>query len=236
MKSYKEGKFSDLFYFELLSRSLGKRGYPRETRLLHIVTEAVSAPLELIRFQAEELDAQNLNNYKKIGGFVFSFFFTSCSSQNQTLAITAVPLAVWCKLPPASAVLLSTWYIETCNCFFLCLEKQSLIPLKKKVYCLYPCPIITWGKQSLVFYIGGLLHLLEMFFARVCPPADPALPWLHLLTQNRAHAALTEHQGTQFQRHLQSIKIPSPWRRHQKEALPGSHQSLLMMPLQYSLQ
>lgn len=73
MKSYKEG-FSDLFYFELLSRSLGKRGYPRETRLLHIVTEAVSAPLELIRFQAEELDAQNLNTYKKIGGFVFSFF------------------------------------------------------------------------------------------------------------------------------------------------------------------
>lgn len=75
MKSYKEGKFSDLFYFELLSRSLGKRGYPRETKLLHIVTEAVSAPLELIRFQAEELDAQNLNNYKKVGGFVFSFFF-----------------------------------------------------------------------------------------------------------------------------------------------------------------
>lgn len=63
MKSYKEGKFLDLFYFELLSRSLAKTGYPWETRLLHNVTEAVSAPLEFIRFQAAELDAQNMNDY-----------------------------------------------------------------------------------------------------------------------------------------------------------------------------
>lgn len=93
MKSYKEGRFLDLFYFKLLSRSLAKRDYPQETRPLHNVTEAVSVPLELIRFQNAESDAQNMNDCKKIGGFVISFF-TSCSSQTQTLAITAAPLEV----------------------------------------------------------------------------------------------------------------------------------------------
>lgn len=65
MKSYKEGKFLDLLYFEILSRSLAKRDYTQETRLLHNVTEAVSASLELIWFQTAELDAQNTNDCKK---------------------------------------------------------------------------------------------------------------------------------------------------------------------------